>query len=84
MSILKVLKKKTDEEDDDDNDDLNCHNSSNSSDEDSSEEKKNLCMECGIDMGPNNPRQLCGKTRCLNPPTDEPHEPPSKKTKIEK
>ena len=25
---------------------------------------KNLCMECGIDMGDCNPRQLCGKTRC--------------------
>ena len=27
-------------------------------------EEKNLCLECGIDMGPENPRQLCGKTRC--------------------
>lgn len=26
----------------------------------------NLCIECGIDMGDCNPRQLCGKTRCLN------------------
>jgi hypothetical protein len=26
---------------------------------------KNRCMECGIDMGENNPRQLCGKIRCL-------------------
>ena len=24
------------------------------------------CLECGIDMGPHNPRQLCGKTRCLD------------------
>ena len=23
------------------------------------------CLECGIDMGPQNPRQLCGKIRCL-------------------
>ena len=23
------------------------------------------CLECGIDMGINNPRQLCGKTRCI-------------------
>ena len=23
------------------------------------------CLECGADMGPSNPRQLCGKTRCL-------------------
>lgn len=26
---------------------------------------KNLCIECGIDMGYCNPRQYCGKTRCL-------------------
>ena len=25
----------------------------------------NLCIECGIDMGDCNPRQLCGKWRCL-------------------
>jgi hypothetical protein len=24
------------------------------------------CIECGIDMGPNNPRQLCGKTFCYH------------------
>ena len=24
----------------------------------------NSCLECGIDMGRGNPRQLCGKTRC--------------------
>ena len=29
------------------------------------EEPKNLCLECNIDMGINNPRQLCGKTKCL-------------------
>ena len=23
------------------------------------------CLECGIDMGINNPRQLCGKIRCI-------------------
>ena len=23
------------------------------------------CLECGIDLGELNPRQLCGKTRCL-------------------
>lgn len=23
------------------------------------------CLECGIDMGDMNPRQLCGKTKCL-------------------
>lgn len=27
---------------------------------------KNLCTLCGVDMGPSNPRQLCGKWRCLN------------------
>ena len=30
------------------------------------QEYKNLCLECGIDMGPQNPRQLCGKYICLN------------------
>jgi hypothetical protein len=25
---------------------------------------KNNCQECGIDIGRDNPRQLCGKTRC--------------------
>ena len=24
------------------------------------------CLECGDDMGPMNPRQLCGKTYCYN------------------
>lgn len=28
---------------------------------------ENACMECGEDMGSDNPRQLCGKTRCVNP-----------------
>jgi hypothetical protein len=23
------------------------------------------CLTCGVDMGPQNPRQLCGKWRCL-------------------
>ena len=27
---------------------------------------KNLCIECQVDIGINNPRQLCGKTTCLN------------------
>ena len=26
----------------------------------------NPCMTCGVDMGEGNPRQLCGKTKCLN------------------
>jgi len=30
------------------------------------DEIKNLCLDCGIDMGPTNPRQLCGKTYCNN------------------
>lgn len=25
----------------------------------------NRCVECGIDMGVQNPRQYCGKTHCL-------------------
>lgn len=24
------------------------------------------CLSCGVDMGPQNPRQLCGKWRCPN------------------
>ena len=31
-----------------------------------SEEVKNLCTICKVDMGPNNPRQLCRKTYCEN------------------
>jgi len=27
-------------------------------------EETNYCTECGINMGPGNPRQLCGKTIC--------------------
>ena len=30
------------------------------------DEIKNLCLDCGMDMGPTNPRQLCGKTHCNN------------------
>lgn len=31
---------------------------------------KNLCMVCGVDIGESNPRQLCGKTYCLNESED--------------
>ena len=31
----------------------------------SNEGSKNLCVECGCDIGLNNPRQLCGKTFCF-------------------
>jgi len=27
-------------------------------------ELKNLCVECGLDLGYMNPRQYCGKTYC--------------------
>lgn len=27
---------------------------------------RNRCLECFEDMGPHNPRQLCGKTICYN------------------
>jgi hypothetical protein len=53
----------------------------------SSDEEHNLCMECGIDMGPMNPRQLCGKWHCLNeafidlPDNDDNSEPINKKVK---
>lgn len=26
----------------------------------------NRCVECNIDLGPSNPRQLCGKIYCMN------------------
>lgn len=29
---------------------------------------KNLCTVCGVDLGPENPRQLCRKTYCENAP----------------
>ena len=32
--------------------------------ESESEPQINRCLECGADMGANNPRQLCGKWRC--------------------
>jgi len=35
-----------------------------SDEESDTEEETNYCMECGEDMGPQNPRQLCGKTYC--------------------
>ena len=66
---------------DEDSDDITDLLNNNLSDEASSDELKNLCMECGIDMGPSNPRQLCGKTRCLDPPQET---PPLKKQKIDK
>jgi len=31
-----------------------------------SEVDRNFCVKCGVDMGPQNPRQLCGKTVCHN------------------
>ena len=34
------------------------------------------CTWCGIAMGPNNPRQLCGKWRCLYLPAAPPSPPP--------
>lgn len=30
-------------------------------------ERKNCCVECGMDMGQCNPRQLCNKSYCCNP-----------------
>ena len=40
-------------------------NSINITDDYAEQQIKNLCTVCSIDMGENNPRQLCGKTRCL-------------------
>ncbi len=47
------------------------------------EDEKNLCVECGRDMGPNNPRQLCGKTKCDEEKPPSTIERPSKKRKSE-
>lgn len=45
-----------------------CDSSSDSEDEnDSEDEIENRCTECNVDMGPSNPRQLCGKTYCRTP-----------------
>lgn len=30
------------------------------------DDNENYCVICGEPMGPNNPRQLCGKTICFN------------------
>ena len=38
----------------------------NGFEEDSDTETRFICMDCGEDMGPYNPRQLCGKTYCKN------------------
>jgi hypothetical protein len=35
-------------------------------DYDTDTETRFICMDCGEDMGPYNPRQLCGKTYCKN------------------
>jgi hypothetical protein len=32
--------------------------------EEDEDEPKNRCVECGVDMGVDNPRQYCGKTQC--------------------
>ena len=48
---------------------------------------KNLCTKCNVDMGDCNPRQLCGKTRCLlygyygNADDEEDNENPPEKKK---
>jgi hypothetical protein len=34
--------------------------------EDCAKPSMNQCVICGVDMGPMNPRQLCGKFRCSN------------------
>ena len=51
---------------------------------DEDDEMKNLCTVCNVDMGDNNPRQLCGKSRCLqidNNDIDNEDQPAMKKRK---
>ena len=45
------------------------HDDTDSEDESASDsdEIENRCTECNVDMGPSNPRQLCGKTYCRTP-----------------
>ena len=40
-------------------------------DEVETDEVENKCIMCGIDMGPDNPRQLCGKVICTNIDIDD-------------
>ena len=40
---------------------------------------KNLCVQCNVDMGECNPRQLCGKTRCLEIDNNNNEVPPAMK-----
>lgn len=42
----------------------NCQDSD--CDIDQEEQYLNRCLICGVDMGDCNPRQLCGKWRCLD------------------
>ena len=78
----------------DDDDDLNNINNEND-DGDDIIIMKNLCIECNVDMGDNNPRQLCGKTQCLQSDNvnctyendndnNDNEEPPKKKKKKKK
>ncbi len=57
----------------DDNNDDNDHDNilavGEDTDKDSASDEavhKNLCIICDVDMGEHNPRQLCGKSKCLN------------------
>ena len=45
---------------------------------------KNLCIECNVDMGDCNPRQLCGKSRCLQFDDNNNEDPPAMKKKKKK
>ena len=52
---------KEEKEKDDDNDD---NDEEDDDDCDSDGEFINRCVKCRVDMGRDNPRQLCGKTEC--------------------
>ena len=66
-------------------DDGNHNNIKRNDNDNDIDQMKNLCMECDIDMGECNPRQLCGKTVCLNAANDNNddddagNQPPTKK-----
>ena len=45
---------------------MNSSDDDDDDDDEEAEEVTNFCVKCGVDIGPLNPRQLCGKTICHN------------------
>ena len=51
--------------------------------EDECDEVPNLCISCGVDLGPGNPRQYCRKTWCPKEVDSDDEVPDIKKRKID-